>query len=148
MHVEAGYISLPVIVSWFIWKDRNQCYFEDIQPKYFFVTSLCLVLLNAYPLDNRVLNLRMVVNEQIDKESAWGYFDGSAVGVPMICGAGGILYLSNEHSFTFSASLGIGTNNFVELLTLKLLITLALKQGVQTLQVFWGFLAGDQLDIQ
>ena len=112
------------------------------------VTSLCLGLLSAYPLDNRVLNLRMVVNEQIDKESAWGYFDGSTAGVPQICGAGGILYLFDEHSFAFSAGLGIGTNNFVELLTLKLLITLALKQGVQTLQVFWGFLAGDQLDIR
>ena len=100
------------------------------------VTSLCLGLLHAYPLDNRVLNLRMVVNEQIDKESAWGYFDGSAAGVPQICGACGILYLSDEHSFAFSVGLRLGTNNFAELLALKLLITLALKQWVQTLQVF------------
>ena len=83
-----------------------------------------------------MLNLRMVVNEQIDKESAWGYFDGSVAGVPQICGAGGILYSSDEHFFTFSAGLGLGTNNFGELLALKLLTTLALKQGVQSLQVF------------
>ena len=136
MHAEARYRSLHVIVSWFIWKARNQCCFEDIQPKTVVVTSLSLGLMHAYPLDNRVLNIRMVVNEQIDKESAWGYFDGSAVGVPQICGAGGILYLSYQHFFTFSAGLGLGTNNFAELLALKLLITLALKQGVQSLQVF------------
>ena len=46
------------------------------------VTSLCLGLLSSYPLDNRALNIRMVVNEQIDKASPWGYFDGSAAGVP------------------------------------------------------------------
>ena len=92
------------------------------------VTSLVLGLLSAYPLDNRTLKLRMVVNEQIDKESPqWGYFDGSAAGIPQICGGNGILYLTDEHSFAFSAGLGMGTNNFVEPLALKLLITLALK---------------------
>ena len=30
LHAEARYRSLPVIVSWFIWKARNQCCFEDI----------------------------------------------------------------------------------------------------------------------
>ena len=78
----------------------------------------------------------MVVNEQIDKEFAWGYFDGSTAGAPHICGASGILYLSDQHFFTFLVGLGLGTNNFAELLALKLLTTLALKQGVQSLQVF------------
>ena len=62
-----------------------------------------------------------------------GFFDGSAAGIPQTCGAGGILYISDEHNFTFSAGLGLGTNNYAELLALKLLIILALKQGVQSL---------------
>ena len=119
MHAEARYRSLPVIVSWFTLKAWNQCCFEDIQPKTIVVTSSSLGLMHAYHLDNIVLNIRMVVNEQIDKESAWGYFDGSAAGIPQICGAGGILYLSDQHFFTFSASLGLGSNNFAELLALK-----------------------------
>ena len=82
LHAEARYRSLLVIVSWFIWKAQNQCCFDDIQPKSYLVTSLCLGLLSAYPLDNRVVNLRMVVNEQIDKSSPWGYFDGSIAGIP------------------------------------------------------------------
>ena len=136
LHAEDRYRYLPVIVSWFIWKARNQCCFEDIQPKSYLITSLCLGLLSAYPLDNRVMNLRMVVKEQIEKSSPWGYFDGSIAGVPHICGAGGVLYLSDEHYFTFSIGLGLGTNNYAKLLALKLLFTLALKQGVQTLQIF------------
>ena len=125
-----------MIVFWFIWKAHNQCCFDEIQPKYFLVTSLCLSLLNAYPLDNRITNIRRVVIEQIDKSVPWGFFDGSTAGIPQTCGAGGILYLSNEHFFTFSAGLGLGTNNYAELLALKLLIILALKQGVQSLQIF------------
>ena len=52
------------------------------------------------------------------------------VGLVVYC-----IYLINTSSL-FSAGLGLGTNNFAELLALKLLITLALKQGVQSLQVF------------
>ena len=84
----------------------------------------------------RIANIRRVVIEQIDKSVPWGFFDGSAVGIPHTCGAGGILYLSDEHFFTFSAGLGLGTNNYAELLALKLLIILALKQGFQSLQIF------------
>ena len=62
-----------------------------------------------------------------------GYFDGSRAGVPHICGAGGLLYISNVHFFTFPAGLGLGTNNFAKLMELKLLITLALKHGIHTL---------------
>ena len=136
MNAKIGYRSVPVIVSWFIWKARNQCCFEDIQPKTYVVSSLCLGLLNSYPLDNRVMNIRLVFNEHIDKASPWGYFDGSTAGVPQICGASGILYLSDEHFFTFSAGLGQGTNNYAELLALKLPILLALKQGVHSMQIF------------
>ena len=97
VHAEPRYRSLPVLVSWFIWKAQNLCCFEDIQPKtYKLVTSLVLGLMSVYILDNRPLKLRRIVNKQIDKDSPWGYFDGSVAGDPRICGAGGILYLSKE----------------------------------------------------
>ena len=82
LKADIRYRSLPVIVFWFIWKARNLCCFEDIQPKTHVVTSLCLGLLNSYPLDKRVMNIRLVVNEHINKASPWGYFDGSAAGAP------------------------------------------------------------------
>ena len=56
--------------------------------------------------------------------------------VPRICGAGGLLYISDEHSFTFLASLGLGTNNFAELISLNLLFSLALKYEIHTLHIF------------
>ena len=69
-------IALPIIISWFIWKARNQSCFNDITPITCFLSSFCLGLLNSYPMDNSVLNIRNVVEENIDTSSPWGYFDG------------------------------------------------------------------------
>ena len=61
-----------------------------------------------------MVKIRIVSVDNIDKTYPWGYFDGSAAGEPKICGAGGMLYISDEHYFSFKAGLGIGTNNYAE----------------------------------
>ena len=69
--------------------------------------------------------------EVIGKSLPWGYFDGLAAGEPRICGAGGLFFIADDHFFTFKAGLGSGTNNFAELLGLKLLLTLSLKNNIK-----------------
>ena len=60
-NVEVRHIrSLPVIVSWFIWKARNQCFFDDFNPLPYQVSSFCLGLLSSYPQDNTIMNIRLV----------------------------------------------------------------------------------------
>ena len=49
---------------------------------------------------------------------------------------GGGLYKIESHSFLFSAGLGRGTNNFAELMSLRLLLLFALEQGCLSLKVF------------
>ena len=68
--------------------------------------------------------------EVIDKTFAWGFFDGSAARDPIFSGAGGMLFLSDVHFFSFKAGLGVGTNNFAELCALKLLLLLARRNSV------------------
>ena len=63
----------------------------------------------------------------------WGYFDGSAIGNPQLCGAGGILFLKVDHFITFKAGLGVGTNNLAELYALKLLLILALDKKISNI---------------
>ena len=65
-----------------------------------------------------------------------GFFYGSASGDPQICGAGEILFLKDDHFFTFKAGLGVGTNNLAELYALKLLLILALDKQLSNIQVF------------
>ena len=49
---------------------------------------------------------------------------------------GGGLFKTESHSFFLSAGLGRGTNNFAELMSLRLLLLFALEQGCLSLQVF------------
>ena len=74
------------------------------------------------------MKIRIIIEEIIDKTKPWGFFDGFASGDPHTCGAGGIIFLKDDHYFTFKAWLGIGTNNLAELYALKLLLILALDK--------------------
>ena len=128
--------SLPVIVLWFLWEARNHSFFEDYILSSSQVSSLCLGLLSTFPQDKIVVRIRSVTKEVIDKYFPWGYFDGSTASDPKICGASDMLYISDGHYFSFKAGLGFGTNNFVELLGLKLLLTLALDKHLSKMHIF------------
>ena len=74
----------------------------------------------------------MVTEEQLDKNSPWTYFDGAFQN--QVCGGGVVLHLSDSHYFHLQINLGSGSNNYVELLALKLL--LALEKYCRTIQIF------------
>ena len=132
--------SLPIIVFWFIWKSRNRCCFDNQNTSPAQVAAFSLGLLSSYPLDTSVLKTRIITEEVIDKTKPWGFFDGSTSGKPQVCGAGGILFLKDDHYITFKAGLGVGTNNYAELFALKLLIILALDKQISNIQIFGDFL--------
>ena len=67
------------------------------------------------------------------KSMPWDLFDGRG-------GTWGVIHLSNSHSINFKFGMGNGSNNFSELISLKLVLTLALEHGVAHLQV-----SGDSL---
>ena len=73
-------ISFPIIVMWFIWKARNQSYFEDSTLIPSRVSIFSLGLLKFFSQENLVVNIKTVAVENIDKTYPWGYFDGSAAG--------------------------------------------------------------------
>ena len=56
--------------------------------------------------------------------------------IKFIVVGGGVLFKTESHSFFFSVGLGRGTNNFAELMSLRLLLLFALEQGCLSLQVF------------
>ena len=128
--------SLPIIVLCFIWIARNRSCFEDLVTTPAQVSSYSLGLMNNLPQSFPVVSIRTIFVEEIDKTYAWGYFDGSAAGDPMICGAGGILFISDIHYVSFKAGLGLGTNNYAELCALKLLVRLTRKNNFDKIQDF------------
>ena len=93
-------------------------------------------MLSSYPPDNVAVKIRNITKEIIDKTKPWGFFDRSASGNLHLCGAGGILYLKEDHYFTFKVGLGLGTNNLAELYAMKLLLILDLDKQITKIQVF------------
>ena len=55
---------------------------------------------------------------------------------------GAILFLTENHSFELMTGLGEGSNNFAELLSLKLLLIFAVDKGCRSLKVY-----GDLLNV-
>lgn len=53
------------------------------------------------------------------QEHPQGIFDGASQGNPIKGGAGGILYLSSNHSISFKAGIGQETNNFCQMMASK-----------------------------
>ena len=99
----ATFKPLAITVLWFIWKARNLSCFEDSSLSPAQVSSFSLGMMKNIPQKLYVVLNRNILIEVIDKSYAWGFFDGSAVGDPIACGAGGMLFLSNAHHFSFKA---------------------------------------------
>lgn len=79
---------------------------------------------------------RNVHSEEIDESIPWGFFNGAIQWTTSSCGIVGCLYLSNSHYFLLKSGLGEGTNNFVDLLALKMLLLFVVQKGCRNLQVF------------
>ena len=74
--------------------------------------------------------------EEIDHLRPWGFFDGSSQEQQITCGGGGCLFISTTHSFHILAGMGRGSNNFAELMALKLVLLFVVEKDCHSLQVF------------
>jgi hypothetical protein len=87
------------------------------------VTARCIGLFNSYSGlgGDTGTHPRDVREAAPDCSIPWGFFDGASSSDQTKCGGGGCLHLTPSHYFTLKAGLGRGTNNYSELLALKLL---------------------------
>ena len=88
----------------------------------------------------RAANQREILEVELDHSKPWAFFDGASQN--NMSGGGAILHLSESHFFTLSMGLGEGTNNFAELMSLKLLLIFALEKGCTSLNCF-----GDSMNV-
>jgi len=131
---------LPLLVIWGIWLARNKAIFND-KPSLPEITAVQSVgLFKSLPEHLRAAKQRRVLDVEIDRSRPWAFFDGASQN--NMCGGGAVLYLSDSHSFTISMGLGEGSNNFAELLSLKLLLLFALEKGCSDITCF-----GDSLNV-
>ena len=89
-----------------------------------------------FPQDNIKIKIRQVEEEITDKSYPWGYFDGVENGDLRRCRASGYLYFSDNHWYSFKASLREGSNNFVQLSALRILLRLTVEHEALNLQIY------------
>jgi ribonuclease HI len=72
----------------------------------------------------------------VDCERPWDFFDGASKNKHQICGGGTMFHISNRVSFKIKMGLRSGTNNFAELMSIKLLLLFSKEKKLTSLQVF------------
>jgi len=131
---------LPLLVIWGIWLARNKAIFND-KPCLPEITAVQSVgIFKSLPEHLRAANQRRILEVEIDHSRPWAFFDGASQN--NMFGGGAVLHLSESHHFTLSMGLGEGSNNYAELLSLKLLLNFALEKGCTSLTCF-----GDSLNV-
>ena len=132
--------TLPLLVTWGIWFAKNNNVFNDKLCTPAITASLACGIAKALPPLTRVAKQREVLTLNIDRTTPWGFFDGASQN--NLCGGGVILHMAENHYFDLVAGLGEGSNNFAELLSLKLLLIFVAEKGYRTIEVF-----GDSLNV-
>lgn len=137
---QQNYKILPLLFIWGVWLARNNLIFHD-KPCTSEVTCVTTMgIFKALPLHIRVARQRVTLDIDIDMSKPWGFFDGAAQ--HNICGGGALLYLSETHFFELLCGLGEGSNNFAELMSLKILLIFAVEKGVDNILVL-----GDSMNV-
>jgi len=133
-------IPLPLLVIWGIWYARNSFIFKDkeVSPEISAVKSISI--LAAFPQKSNAPKTKNLSIVEIDKSRPWGFFDGASQN--NLCGGGALLYLSKDHYFKMAIGLGEGTNNYAEILSLKMLLVFAIEQSVKELTIY-----GDSMNV-
>ena len=118
-------------MAWGIWLAQNHCIFKEkclqlyVRPK----GLACLI----FPRSSDQESHRQVFKERIDQPIPWAFVDGAFQGNPAVCRGEDILFSTSSHFFKFRPGLGPGTNNFAELISLKLLLLLAVEKAINSL---------------
>ena len=126
--------ALPLIHIWGLWLARNKVIFlkKYSSPKE--VARRGLDIISYFPQARNTPSPRIIVPEQLNRNTPWDFFDGASQN--LTCGGGACLYLNQNHYFQISLGLEDGTNNYIELMTLKLFLCFAIERNCRKLQVF------------
>jgi len=98
------------------------------------------VILSSIPESEEPRNSVTKKEERIKEGILWAYFDGAAQN--NTAGVGIVIHINPSHSLKAVVGLGSSTNNFAELLALKLVLCWLINRNIFTIQIF-----GDSLNV-
>lgn len=111
---EASYLTLPSIICWFIWLERNKFIFEGSKAAIFSIVSKVKSLVPSVNLVKKV-KVRIIQSTcLITSIVCW--FDGAAHISDLRCGAGGIIKISENSVYKWTFNYGQGINTRAKLM--------------------------------
>jgi ribonuclease HI len=128
--------ALPLNIAWGVWLAKNMKLFEGKKTQHLKCLVWDLNIINSYPQSQGKKSTHGHTKKIINKNLPCAYFDGASLGTHPRGGAGGILYLSQNYSTKLKYRIGNESNNFYELMALKLVLKLAQELGVSHLQIY------------
>jgi len=108
---------LPLLVCWSIWLTRNGIIFRGKLARWPFITAKIITAYHELPDEDHTPTNQVVTPETIDITIPWTYFDGATQAHG--CGGGILFHLSEHHHFKIQMGLGVGTNKFAEMISLR-----------------------------
>lgn len=126
--------NLPLLVCWGICLAINKILFQNSNINWNCIYTNIEALYTLIPQEVPRTRIRIITTEHIDKSYPWAYFDGSTQDVG--CEEGAILYLSDHHHYKLKMGFARGTNNFVKLNSLRLLLTFAHEKNINCIHIF------------
>lgn len=111
---------LPLILSWGVWLARNASIFQENPSSPERVAIQGLGILSHFPQEKGSSPIWPVQEITVDFSYPWAFPDGASQNNYQQCVGGPLLHLSQNHFFKLKMGLDQGTNNYAELLALKL----------------------------
>jgi len=96
-----------------------------------------LSILSHFPQENESTSVKIIQPESYNPLMPSTLFDEASQNQNLICGGGAVIHLSENNLFIIKMGLGPGTNNFFELMSLKLLLLFTGEKGIRSIQLFW-----------
>ena len=133
-------IALPLLVIWGVWLARNNLIFSEIACLPAIVAGNACGYIKAFPQHICSTRQQERLEVEVDRRVPWGYFDGAAQN--NVCGGRAILHVSDNHFFELIVGLGEGSNNFAEIMSLKILLVFAAEKGCRAINFM-----GDSMNV-
>jgi len=109
------FATLPALVSWKIWKERNKAIFENGSPSINSVVYKTLGIYNRFSV-SQTMPTKHTNQTPIQVGSTMGWFDGVALSNGLQSGAGGMIKINDNTIYKWTFNSGPGTNTRDELL--------------------------------
>jgi hypothetical protein len=130
-----NYPTLPVIISWFVWLERNMVIFENKSPTVHTVIIRVLGGVGSVT-KKQILKVDRPIKEVQKDHVTKGWFDGAALSNGGLSGVGRVLWLNEHSTINWTLNCGPGTNTRAELLGVWETLTIASRMHISKIQVY------------